>query len=58
VGSFRWPRSTGESGGTHDTTGKLAAISHAKAETDRLDARTLAWLLALGHLEEVSAPDD
>jgi transposase len=39
-------------------TRKLAAISQAKAKTDRLDARTLARLLASGYLEEVWAPDD
>jgi hypothetical protein len=37
-------------------TRKLAAISQAKAKTDRLDARTLARLLASGYLEEVWAP--
>jgi transposase len=39
-------------------TRKLAAISQAKAKTDRLDARTLARLLASGYLEEVWAPDE
>jgi transposase len=39
-------------------TRKLAAISQAKAKTDRIDARTLARLLASGYLEEVWAPDD
>jgi transposase len=39
-------------------TRKLAAISQAKAKTDRLDARTLARLLAAGYLEEVWAPDE
>ena len=33
-------------------TRKLAAISQAKAKTDRLDARTLARLLAAGYLEQ------
>jgi transposase len=39
-------------------TRKLAAISQAKAKTDRLDARTLARLLASAYLEEVWAPDE
>jgi transposase len=39
-------------------TRKLAAISQAKAKTDRLDARTVARLLASGYLEEVWAPDE
>ena len=39
-------------------TRKLAAISQAKAKTDRLDARALARLLASGYLEEVWAPDE
>jgi len=39
-------------------TRKLAAISQAKAKTDRLDARTLARQLAAGYLEEVWAPDE
>jgi transposase len=39
-------------------TRKLAAISQAKAKTDRLDARTLARLLASGYLEQVWAPDE
>ena len=39
-------------------TRKLAAISQAKTKTDRLDACTLARLLASGYLEEVWAPDE
>jgi transposase len=39
-------------------TRKLAAISQAKAKTDRLDARTLARMLASGYLDEVWAPDE
>jgi transposase len=39
-------------------TGKLAAISQAKAKTDRLDARALARLLGSGYLEQVWAPDE
>jgi transposase len=39
-------------------TRRLAAISQAKAKTDRLDARVLARLLASGFLEEVWAPDE
>jgi transposase len=39
-------------------TRKLAAITQAKAKTDRLDARTLARLLASGYLEQVWAPDE
>ena len=39
-------------------TRRLAAISQAKAKTDRLDARTLARLLASGYLEQVWAPDE
>jgi transposase len=38
-------------------TCKLAAISQAKAKTDRLDARTLARLAA-SYLEQVWAPDE
>lgn len=37
----------------HDTT-----ISHARAKTDRLDARTLAKLLAAGALDGVWMPDE
>jgi transposase len=39
-------------------TRKLAAITQAKAKTDRLDTRTLARLLASGYLEQVWAPDE
>jgi transposase len=39
-------------------TRRLAAISQAKAKTDRLDARALARLLASGYLEQVWAPDE
>jgi transposase len=39
-------------------TRKLAAISQAKAKTDRLDARALARLLASGYLEQVWAPGE
>lgn len=39
-------------------TRKLAAISQAKVKTDRLDAQTLAKLLASGYLEEVWRPDE
>ena len=39
-------------------TRKLAAISQAKAKTDRLDASTLARLLASGYLEQVWVPDE
>jgi transposase len=37
---------------------RLAQISQARAETDRLDARTLAKLLRAGALEEVWMPDE
>jgi len=33
-------------------------IRQARAKTDRLDARTLAWLLAAGELDAVWMPDD
>ena len=39
-------------------TRKLGAISEAKAKTDRLDARTLARLLASGLLDRVWTPDE
>jgi transposase len=39
-------------------TKKLRQISHAKAKTDRLDARTLARPLAVGFLDEVWVPDE
>jgi transposase len=39
-------------------TRKLSSITQAKAKTDRLDARTLAKLLACGLLEEVWTPDE
>lgn len=39
-------------------TKKLRQISEAKAETDRLDARRLAELLASGYLAEVWCPDE
>jgi transposase len=39
-------------------TKKLRQISHAKAKTDMLDARTLARLLAAGFLNEVWVPDE
>src|SRR5262245_51612663 len=39
-------------------TRKLRSISEAKAKTDRLDARTLARLLASGLLDEVRTPDE
>ncbi len=39
-------------------TKKLRQISHAKAKTDTLDARTLARLLAAGFLDEVWMPDE
>jgi len=39
-------------------TRKLPQISRAKAKTDRLDARTLARLAAIGMLETVWAPDE
>jgi transposase len=39
-------------------TKKLRQISHAKAKTDTLDARTLARLLAAGFLDEVWVPDE
>jgi transposase len=39
-------------------TRKLRSITEAKAKTDRLDARTLARLLASGLLEEVWTPDE
>ena len=39
-------------------TRKLQSISEAKAKTDRLDARTLARLLASGLLDEVWTPDE
>jgi transposase len=39
-------------------TRKLQAISQAKAKTDRLDARTLARLLAAGFLASVWTPDE
>jgi transposase len=39
-------------------TRKLKSITDAKAKTDRLDARTLARLLASGLLDEVWTPDE
>ena len=39
-------------------TRKLKAITEAKAKTDRLDARTLARMLAAGLLDGVWTPDD
>jgi transposase len=39
-------------------TRKLRSITEAKAKTDRLDARTLARLLAAGLLEQVWTPDE
>jgi transposase len=39
-------------------TKKLRQISHAKAKTDTLDARTPARLLAAGFLDEVWVPDE
>jgi transposase len=39
-------------------TRKLKSITEAKAKTDRLDARTLAKLLASGLLEPVWTPDE
>jgi transposase len=39
-------------------TRKLRSITEAKAKTDRLDARTLARLLASGLLEQVWTPDE
>ena len=39
-------------------TRKLRPITEAKAKTDRLDARTLARLLASGLLDEVWTPDE
>jgi transposase len=39
-------------------TRKLKSISEAKAKTDRLDARTLARLLASGLLDQVWTPDE
>jgi transposase len=39
-------------------TRKLRSISEAKAKTDRLDARTLARLLASGLLDQVWTPDE
>ena len=39
-------------------TRKLRSITEAKAKTDRLDARTLARLLASGLLEEVWTPNE
>jgi transposase len=39
-------------------TRKLKSITEAKAKTDRLDARTLARLLASGLLDEVWTPDE
>ncbi len=39
-------------------TRNLRSITEAKAKTDRLDARTLARLLASGLLEEVWTPDE
>jgi transposase len=39
-------------------TRKLRSITEAKAKTDRLDARTLARLLASGLLDEVWTPDE
>ena len=39
-------------------TKKLRQISHAKAKTDTLDARTLARLLAAGMLDAVWLPDE
>jgi len=37
---------------------KAAALAQARAKTDRLDARTLARLLAAGVLDEVWSPDE
>jgi transposase len=39
-------------------TRKLRSITEAKAKTDRLDARTLARLLATGLLDQVWTPDE
>jgi len=39
-------------------TRKLRSITEAKAKTDRLDARTLARLLAAGSLDAVWMPDE
>jgi transposase len=39
-------------------TRKLKSITEAKAKTDRLDARTLARLLASGLLDQVWTPDE
>jgi transposase len=39
-------------------TRKLRSITEAKAKTDRLDARTLARLLASGLLDQVWSPDE
>jgi transposase len=39
-------------------TRKLRSITEAKAKTDRLDARTLARLLAAGLLDQVWTPDE
>jgi transposase len=39
-------------------TRKLRSITDAKAKTDRLDARTLARLLASGLIEEVWTPNE
>jgi transposase len=39
-------------------TRKLRSITEAKAKTDRLDARTLARLLASGLIDEVWTPDE
>ena len=39
-------------------TRKLRSITEAKAKTDRLDARTLARLLASGLLDQVWTPDE
>jgi transposase len=39
-------------------TRKLASITHAKAKTDRLDARTLARLVMAGLLDQVWTPDE
>jgi transposase len=39
-------------------TRKLRSITEAKAKTDRLDARTLARLLASGLLDEIWTPDE
>ena len=39
-------------------TRKLKAISHAKAKTDKLDARTLVKLLMTGLLDQVWSPDE